>query len=74
VKDTDGTIQPASARGEGLWPPTADLLVVQTGHTFMAEKGEVIRQTAHFLAHGRFARPPDTAPEIERAKSAARPP
>ena len=56
VKDTDGTIQPASARGDGLWPPPADVLVVRTGHTFMAEKNEVIRQTAHFLAHGRFAR------------------
>jgi hypothetical protein len=30
--------------------------VVRTGHTFMAEKTEVIGQTAHFLAHGRFAR------------------
>jgi triacylglycerol lipase len=56
VKDTDGTIQPASARGDGLWPPPADVLEVRTGHTFMAEKTEVIRQTAHFLAHGRFAR------------------
>lgn len=55
VKDTDGTIQPASARGDGLWPAPADVLVVRTGHTFMAEKVEVIRQTAHFLAHGRFA-------------------
>jgi hypothetical protein len=58
VKDTDGTIQPASARGDGLWPPPADVLTVRTGHTFMAEKVEVIRQTAHFLAPGRFARPP----------------
>lgn len=57
LKDTDGTIQPASARGDGLWPPPADVLVVRAGHTFMAEKSEVIRQTAHFLAHGRFARP-----------------
>ena len=56
VKDADGTIQPASARGEGLWPPPADVLIVQTGHTFMTEKVEVIRQTAHFFAHGRFAR------------------
>lgn len=59
MKDTDGTIQPASARGEGLWPPPADVLAVRTGHTFMAEKREVIRQTAHFLAHGRFARRAD---------------
>lgn len=56
VNDTDGTIQAASARGDGLWPPPADVLEVRTGHTFMAEKTEVIRQTAHFLAHGRFAR------------------
>lgn len=33
VKDTDGTIQPASARGDGLWPPPADILTVRTGHT-----------------------------------------
>jgi hypothetical protein len=58
VKNTDGTIQPASARGDGLWPPPADVLTVRTGHTFMAEKAEVIRQTAHFLAPGRFARTP----------------
>lgn len=58
LEDTDGTIQPASARGDGLWPPPADVLTVRTGHTFMAEKAEVIRQTAHFLAHGRFDRPP----------------
>jgi pimeloyl-ACP methyl ester carboxylesterase len=56
VKDTDGTIQPASARGDGLWPPPADVLEVRTGHTFMAEKPDVIRQTAHFLAHGCFCR------------------
>jgi hypothetical protein len=56
VKDTDGTIQPASARGDGLWPAPADVLAVRTGHTFMAEKSEVIAQTAHFLAHGRFVR------------------
>jgi triacylglycerol lipase len=57
LKNTDGTIGPASARGDGLWPRPADVLVVRAGHTFMAEKSQVIRQTAHFLAHGRFARP-----------------
>ena len=61
LKETDGTIQPASARGDGLWPPPADVLMVRTGHTFMAEKDEVIRQTAHFLAHGRFVRPAPSA-------------
>ena len=56
LKDTDGTVAPASARGDGLWAPPADVLLVEVGHTFMAEKPEVIRQTAHFLAHGRFMR------------------
>lgn len=56
IKGTDGTIQPASARGDGLWPPPADVLAVPLGHTFSAEKLYVIRQTAHFLISGRFAR------------------
>jgi hypothetical protein len=56
VRDTDGTIQPASARGDGLWPPPADVLTVGFGHTFMAAQPDVIRQTAHFLTYGRFAR------------------
>ena len=59
LKDTDGTIQPASARGDDLWPPPADVLALRCGHTFIAEKRAVIDQTAHFLIHGRFdhARP-----------------
>jgi hypothetical protein len=40
LKDADGTIQPAAARGDGLWPPPPDVLAVCTGHTFMAEKVE----------------------------------
>jgi len=54
MRNTDGTIQACSARGDGLWPPPADVLVVRRGHTFIAEKREVIDQTAHFLIHGRF--------------------
>lgn len=57
LKDTDGTIQPSSARGDDLWPPPEDVLMMRTGHTFMAEKPETIRQTAHFLLHGRFDKP-----------------
>jgi hypothetical protein len=40
LEDTDGTIQPASVRGDGLWPPPAYFLTVRTGPTFMAEKAE----------------------------------
>lgn len=56
LTNTDGTIQACSARGDGLWPPPTDVLVVRRGHTFIAEKREVIDQCAHFLIHGRFDR------------------
>lgn len=69
LKDTDGTIQPASARGDDLWPPPADILTFRCGHTFIAEKREVIEQTAHFLIHGRFERAP-RAPH-DRVQAAA---
>ena len=64
LEDTDGTIAPASARGDGLWAPPADVLLVEAGHTFMAEKAEVIRQTAHFLTHGRFMRADQSLSDI----------
>lgn len=54
LRDTDGTIQPSSARGDDLWPAPADVLELRTGHTFIAEKTEVIRCAARFLANGRF--------------------
>lgn len=56
LRNGDGTIQPCSARGDGLWPPPIDVLVVRRGHTFIAEKREVIDQSAHFLIHGHFCR------------------
>lgn len=55
VGNTDGTVEIESARGDGLWPEPADVLDVKFGHTFMAAQPEVVRQTAHFLIHGRFA-------------------
>lgn len=53
--ETDGTVELASAFGAPWWPPFADTLVVDAGHTFIAARPEVIRQTLHFLRHGRFA-------------------
>lgn len=66
LRGTDGTIQPCSARGDDLWPPPADVLVVQSGHTFIAEKRQVIDQTAQFLIHGRFGRAEAGPSEIAR--------
>ena len=55
ARNTDGTVEIESARGDDLWPPPADVVDVGFGHTFMAAQPEVVRQTAHFLSHGRFA-------------------
>lgn len=54
--ETDGTIEYRSAFGAPWWPPFNDTLAVDAGHTFIAAHPEVVRQTLHFLRHGRFAR------------------
>jgi hypothetical protein len=48
--EADGLVSVASARVDGA----ADFLAVPAGHTFISERPEVIRQTLHFLRHGRF--------------------
>lgn len=47
----DGRVSVAATRVEGM---TACIALPVT-HTFMMNDGEVIRQTRHFLRHGRFA-------------------
>jgi pimeloyl-ACP methyl ester carboxylesterase len=48
----DGTVSLDEAR----WDGASDFLVVPHGHSFMMGRKDVIEQTAHFLAHGRFRR------------------
>lgn len=51
--DNDGTV----AVSETRLPGAADHLLLPVAHTLMALSPEVARQTAAFLAHGRFSRP-----------------
>jgi len=48
--EDDGTVTVESARLDGM----ADFLVMDSGHTFVMNKNEVIRQTLLFLDDGRF--------------------
>ena len=48
----DGTVEVASTRLAGM----RDFIVLAADHTFISEYAETIRQTAHFLRHGRFDR------------------
>ena len=48
----DGTIEVDETRLPGM----ADFITVNANHTFIMEHEETIRQTLHFLEHGRFER------------------
>lgn len=50
---TDGIVAVWSTKASGF----ADHLVVPHGHTFLMRSPDVIRQTLHFLRHGRFDHP-----------------
>ncbi|TVP59202.1 MAG: alpha/beta hydrolase [Halomonadaceae bacterium] len=47
----DGKVSLESAKLEGM----ADFLAASVNHTFMMKDPEVIRQSLHFLKHGKFA-------------------
>jgi triacylglycerol lipase len=49
--EDDGSVTVESARLEGM----TDYLVLDTGHTFIMNNDEVIRQTLFFLENGRFS-------------------
>lgn len=51
--DDDGKVSLESAKLEGM----ADYLVVHASHPFIMRDSVAIRQTLHFLEHGRFSRP-----------------
>ncbi len=51
--DDDGKVSLESAKLEGM----ADFLVVHASHPFIMRDAVAIRQTLHFLEHGRFSRP-----------------
>lgn len=53
--EDDGTVTVESARLDGM----TDFLVMDTGHTFVMNNNEVIRQTLFFLANGRFVKADD---------------
>ncbi|PID39592.1 MAG: alpha/beta hydrolase [Proteobacteria bacterium] len=52
----DGKVSVARARLEEM----ADFLVVNKSHGFIMTNPQVMEQTAHFLAHGRFDHPRDS--------------
>lgn len=57
--ENDGKVSVESAKLAGM----KDFLVVDTGHTFIMNSGEVIGQVLHFLRQGRFDHPaPASAP------------
>jgi triacylglycerol lipase len=53
--DDDGKVSVKSARLQGM----ADFLVVPEAHSFIMRDDAVIRQSTHFLQHGRFNRSDD---------------
>lgn len=63
----DGKVSVESARVEGM----GDFLVLPSGHPFIMGNDEVIRQTLHFLEHGRFSREQAPAP-LDRDEEDAR--
>lgn len=58
----DGTVEVESVRFAGM----ADFVTVPASHMFMCDHPEVVRQTIHFLQHGRFA--PDEAAPLPAAR------
>jgi pimeloyl-ACP methyl ester carboxylesterase len=50
----DGKVTVSSARLDGM----SDFRVLPLGHTFIMQRRAVIDEALHFLAHGRFRKPP----------------
>lgn len=55
--DNDGAVSVRSAKLEGA----ADFILIPRAHTMLVLDKETARQTAHFLRHGRFDHPMETA-------------
>lgn len=53
---TDGTVEILAALGAPWLPPFTDRIRVRAGHFVLPAHPTVIRETLHFLEHGRFSR------------------
>ena len=53
---TDGTVETLAALGAPWLPPFTDRFRLRAGHLVLPAHPVVIRETLHFLEHGRFSR------------------